>query len=302
MLKKILTEPLIHFLIAGAVLFLVFDLVGPTDGSRSIVVDSDLLLDFLRLGSSPLEPDPSNLRLEDLPQEQLHRLIDNYVREEALYREARALGLDRNDAVFRRQLIRRLESINRMVVSSGVRVSEAELEDYLAAHRERYHLPPTVTFTHVFLGSDRHGEARARELADEMIETLNRENTPFHEAPSKGDRFLYHHNYVKASAAEVASHFGSEMQRQLFALEPDGHRWTGPFRSTYGYHLVLLTAKTAGRSPPLDEVRDRVEADAFSAKLEAEVDRIDRSIIDRYRVEIDDQIRTLINRDTRITE
>jgi hypothetical protein len=292
-LKRLLAEPLVHFLIAGAALFVLFNLVGESDATRKIVVDSDRLLDFLQLGSNPLEASPSGLRLEDLSKDQLERLIGNYIREEALYREARALGLDENDAVFRRQLIRRLESVNRMVVSSGIRVSEADLEAFLAEHEDRYRLPPTVTFTHVYFGIDNHGTADAGRLAAETLKRLNRDRTPFHEAPSKGDRFLYHPNYVNKSAEEIASHFGDEFQQKIFSREPDGTEWFGPLRSTYGFHLVLLTARSAGGMPPLGDIRRRVEADAYQARLQAEVDLITGDIVDSYDIHLDEALQSL---------
>jgi hypothetical protein len=296
-LKQLLKEPLTHFLLAGCALFIIFEYVGDTrtyDASRRIVVDGDRLLTYLQLGSNPLEPDRSELRLEDLTPEELARLIDDFVREEALYREATALGLDRNDAVFRRQLIRRLESVNQMVVSSGIQVSENDLATFLAEHEERYRLPPTITFTHVYFSVEKHGDAGARALALSMLEELNARHVPFHEAPARGDRFLYNSNYVHKAADEVRSHFGSAMQRELFAREPDAERWIGPFLSPYGYHLVLLTARTGGRTPSLDEVRLRVEADAFQTRVQEEVDRISRAIVESYDVVVDAELKARI--------
>ena len=76
------------------------------------------------------------------------------------------------------------------------------------------------------------------------------------------------------------------MQQQLFSIDPDGKSWHGPFRSPYGYHLVMVTKKTAGYDPPLEEIGQRVEQDATQARLEEALDRITQSIVDGYKVEV----------------
>jgi hypothetical protein len=295
---RLLKEPLVHFLLAGSALFVAFAYIAKenrNDASRRIVVESDRLLTFLQYNSRTLTPDGLEAGLDDLSVEELERLIDDFVREEALYRQARAVGLDTNDYALRQRIVRRLESINRMVVSSDIQLSEGDLEDYLAAHRDRYFVPPSITFTHVFFSVDRHGDDGADTLAHAKLEELNKARIPFHGAPSHGDRFLYHHNYVNRAADEVASHFGSAMQRELFAREANDTQWIGPFRSPYGYHLVMVTAKTDGYTPSLDEVRRRVEADAFQARVQAELDRITGSIVDGYEVELDEPLRTRVD-------
>ena len=294
MIKKLVKEPLVHFLLAGAALFIVFELVGREslyDASKRIEVDGERLLTFQQFNSNTVGRDRPGAGLDDLSSEELERLIEDFVKQEALYREAKALGLDRNDPTFRRLLIGRLNSVNQMVVSSGVRLSDSDLEDYLAAHEDRYSVSPAVTFTHVFFSVDRHGDEGALTLARTKLDELNRTDVPFHGAPSHGDRFLYHHNYVRKDAAEIASHFGSEMQRELFTRNADDTRWIGPLRSPYGYHLVMVTATSAGYTPKLDEIRRRVEADAYQAALEEEIERIATSIVESYDVVVDAALR-----------
>jgi hypothetical protein len=126
LIKKLAKEPLVHFLLAGAALFIVFEFVvkqSPYDASKRIVVNGEALLDFLQYSSRSNPPD----RLDDLSPEELGRLIDTFVREEVLFREAKALGLDTKDYGVRRQLIRRLDSVNQMVVSSSIQLSESDL-------------------------------------------------------------------------------------------------------------------------------------------------------------------------------
>jgi hypothetical protein len=143
----------------------------------------------------------------------------------------------------------------------------------------------------VYFSVDKHDAEDALALARGKLEELNRAHVPFHRAPSHGDRFLYHHNYVKTTADEVASHFGSAMQRELFARGASDALWIGPFRSAYGYHLVMVTDTSAGYDPPLEDVRRRIETDAYQARLEAELDLITSSLVSSYIVDLDDSLR-----------
>lgn len=278
----------------GLVLFLAFDLISKdeqSDALNRIVVDRDRLLTFMQFRSKIFEADRIGDALDNLPEEELQKLIDDYVREEALYREAKALNLDKNDYTSRRRLIRQLEFINQGFISSSITLSEMDLQGHLDAHNDRYYVPPKITFTHVFFNADKRGEDSAHALALAKLDELNESQVPFHKALSHGDRYLYHRNYVNKEADEIASHFGPAMQKQLFALDANDKIWHGPFHSPYGSHLVMVIRYTAGYAPPLKEVRQRVEQDAIQARLKLELDRINQSIVDAYEVEVVDALK-----------
>lgn len=293
-LKSLVREPLLHFLLIGGAAFVVFDDVALDDASadsKRIIVDRESLLGFMQQRARVLEPEGFAAQLDALSDEQRAQLVEDYVREEALYREAKAMQLDDADYGARQRLIGQLRFINEGFVAASIEVSEQELLDYLQAHSDRYSVKPTITFTHVFFNTERHGDESARDLAEAKLGALNSEQVPFHQAVGHGDRFLYHANYVRKEAGDIDSHFGREMQRPLFAAEPDEKTWIGPFRSEYGYHLVLLTTKSAGYLPSLDQVRPRVEADAIQARLENAFEEMTDSIVESYEVELDAALR-----------
>ena len=291
MLRKLLKEPLVHFLVIGFGLFVVFGYVSKdqrSDPVNRIVVDRDRLLTFMGYRSKNPNVDSHEDQLDDLSAPELQTLIDDYIREEALYREAKALNLDKNDYTLRRRLIRQLEFINQGLISSTLTLAESDLKDYLGSQKDRYYVPPKITFTHVFFNRERHGDDSAQALAQEELKVLNDARVPFHRGLSHGDRYLYHRNYVSKDAGEIASHFGQGMQEQLFVIDPDSESWHGPFRSPYGYHLAMVTKRTAGYHPPLGEVRQRIEQDVMQARLKEELDRITQSIVDAYEVQVAD--------------
>src|SRR5690606_19250160 len=77
-----------------------------------------------------------------------------------------------------------------------------------------------------------------------------------------------------ADSAAIARQFGDAFAAEIGTL--DVGQWHGPVPSGFGQHLVRVTAKTPGRSPALDEVRQVVTNDwhaARTARLEEEAFR-----------------------------
>ena len=290
-MKNLLREPLVHFLAIGIGLFVLFDLVAPEESSldsKTIVVDRDALLTFVQFRSKAFNPEVAAARLDALSDAELSMMIDDYVREEALHREALALGMDQNDYVIKQRLIQSLQFITNGFVSAAVDVSDEEIADYYEANRDDYYVDPYATFTHVYFSSDRHGREQARQLAEAKLAELNDANVAFSESTRHGDRFLYNVNYVERTEDFVGSHFGRPMAAAVFELEPDDETWYGPLESAYGYHLVMLTKRTEGLYPPLDDIADAVREDALRIKLDEQNDRAVQAIVDTYDVRMGD--------------
>ncbi len=286
---RIIKEPLLHFLLMGVGLFALYQAVNPGGDSvdaRNIVVTRDQLLQYIQYQSKAFDQARFEKIIDAMPEDKLQRYIDDYAREEALYREAKALNLDRNDYVARRRLIQQLEFITRGFVTAGTEISEAELEAYYEANKAGYYQPAEITFTHVFFNADRRGRDEAHRLAVDSLATLNADKVPFHEAVGHGDRFLYHVNYVNKQADEIASHFGEAMQAKVFDLTPDDSRWHGPFTSPYGEHLVMVSNLKPGYQPKLADIRSRVMQDALRGRQEAEVEKAIQAIVQTYKVEV----------------
>ena len=290
-MKKLLREPLVHFLAIGIGLFVLFDLVAPEDStldSKTIVVDRDALLTFVQFRSKAFNPEVAAARLDSLGDAELERLIDDYIREEALHREALALGMDQNDYVIKQRLIQSLQFITNGFVSAAVDVTDEEITEYYEANRDDYYVDSYATFTHVYFSNDRHGREQARKLADAKLAELNTEQVPFSESTRHGDRFLYNVNYVERTEDFVGSHFGRSMAAEIFTLEADDSRWHGPFESAYGFHLVMVTRRTDGLYPPLEDIADSVREDALRIKLDEQNERAVQAIVDTYDIRMGD--------------
>jgi hypothetical protein len=289
-LLKFLKDPLAHFLGLGFGLFLLFTAFNPdsgaTDDPKRIVVDRAALLTFIQYRTKTFQPKLAATRLDAMSGEPLKRLIDGYAREEALYREAKALGLGQNDYVIKRRMIQKVDFITQGFAEALVKVSEPDLKAYYKANKERYRVQAFITFTHVFFDSERRKLSQAKALAEAKLTELRDGAVPFHAAPKHGERFPFGLNYVERTKEHVESHFGREMTKALFALEPADGVWRGPFLSSYGAHLVMVTKKMDARVPALGDVRGRVEADLKRERKKVQSDKAIKAIVDGYTVKI----------------
>jgi len=288
-LKRFLKEPLLHFLAAGLGLFVLFGVVNrgePDADPNVVIVDHDTLLTFVQYRIKAFNPGLAEEKLSSLSDDELQNLIDDYVREEVLHREATQLGLGEDDYVIRRRLVQKLEFITEGFAEAGAKVDQAALRRYFDANKADYYVEPFVTFTHVFFETEDRPREEAHAAAEMKLVELNRNGVPFADAPQHGDRFLYHVNYVERTPDYVASHFGVPMAKAIFELEPNDFIWKGPFDSPYGVHLVLLTTNEPGRDPELAELEDRVRVDAQRATIRAETEAAIADIVGSYDVRV----------------
>jgi hypothetical protein len=289
-LSRLHKEPLLHFLFAGILLFVLFDWLPqePSDNGRSIQVGNEQLLQVIMFQSPRLTRDAASEYLSSLDADQRSLLVENYVREEVLYRQAVALGLNKNNYNARRRLISQLEYINQGFITESLVITEDELQAYYEDNKDRYFVTAQITFTHVYFSGEGPDDRSARLMAEQELRHLNESRLPFHLAGSRGDHFLYHRNYVNKDQEEVASHFGDGFGEEVFKLDDNGGRWSGPFQSSYGYHLVLVSSVKPGYFPPLDEVRARIADDVTRVRVRQELDQFYREIRDTYYISVID--------------
>ena len=275
-MKKLLREPLVHFLLLGAGLFVAFGLVGERTGSEpgEIVATQgqieSLAIGFARTWQRP----PTDTELEGL--------IQDYIREEVYYREAMALGLDKDDIVIRRRLRQKMEFVTDDVAAQA-EPTDDELSAYLKAHPETFRVERRFTFSQVYLNPDRHGQNLARD-AELLLAKLNEAGGKA-DVSALGDPFLLSHEFEAVPGSEVAKQFGEAFAAKLGALSPG--QWQGPVESGYGVHLVFVGQRTGGRVPALEEVREAVRREwANAERLEAN-EKLYQGLLKRYTVTIE---------------
>ena len=245
--RRFWREPLTRFFAAGAALFVLYALVGnraPAD-DRRIVIDRYELEALAALWQAQWRRPPTR--------DELTRLVRDRVREEVLYREALALGLDENDVLVRRRLAEKLEMALNDVAATA-EPSGGELRRYFESHAERYDEPARLTLTHRFFSRDRRGDS-AEADAGAALEALAAGGTV------DDDSFHAAKTLTLEDADRLERIFGTAFRDGVLehAARPGPrHAWFGPVPSAYGAHVVRVDAYAEGRRQTLDEVRDTV--------------------------------------------
>jgi len=276
LLNKWLREPLLHFLLIGAALFLFYSLQNdPVDNDRNRIVVTEAEIDrLISLWEKQRQRLPARFELEGL--------IEAQIREQVLYREALAMGLDQDDIIVRRRMAQKVEFIF-SDIASLVEPTEADLAEYLVVHADKFEIPGRVSYRQVYLNVDDRGEQVQEDATRLLVELQKAE--PDADISTAGDRFMFGQDYDRQSPREVSRIFGEVFAEQLFEL-PVGD-WTGPVQSGYGLHLVQINDKTASRQPELTEVRDKVHTEWLAQQRRDGDEAFYQSLRQRYEIIIE---------------
>lgn len=267
-----LREPLVHFLVLGALLFLVFHWQGSGGpGSNQIVITpgqiDSMAAGFVRTWQRP----PTEAELKGL--------IDDYVREEIAAREAIALGLDRDDTIIRRRLRQKLEFVAEDTIDATP-PTDADLQAWMTQHPEAFVVDPSVAFRQVYLSPDRRASSMEAD-GQRLLERLTA-GGPRMNIATLGDALMVPNDVELTTRADVARMFGEEFADAVLKVEPG--RWVGPIRSGYGQHLVVVTERQDRRMPSLAEVRPQVEREFMSARRARQLSQMYERLLERYRI------------------
>ncbi len=270
-----LREPLVHFLVLGALIFLAYGLLSDqSDAPQEIRIGLDRQENLARTFARTWQRPPDANEFEGL--------IKDFLRQEIAYREARKMGLDEDDIVIRRRLRQKLELLAEDVVSLSP-PGEDELRDWYGQHTEDFMNEPRIGFRQVYFGID-DGPEVARSRAEALLPRLNDASAriDFVEA---GDPSLLPIEFRRARQSEVASSFGIDFAAEVAEL-PTG-RWSGPVSSPYGLHLVFVTASEPAARPAFEAVRPEVEREMMLRRKRDAVDGLYERLAENYEITID---------------
>ena len=257
-----LKEPLLHFLVLGALVFVLYTFIGPEAPSDDEIVvtrgqQERLVTAFARTWQRPPSPTEFN------------GIVDDWIREEIAYREGLSMGLDIDDTIIRRRLRQKLEVIAEDIISMA-EPTEAMLQDYLEQNQAEYTLEPTFTLRQVYFNVDERGAASERDAEQALL--LLQTDSALTNPEDLGDRLSLPHRYVGKRGFELASTFGGDFAATLRDLEPG--KWQGPVLSGYGLHLVFIEEFAPGRPLTLDEARRELRRDWDNEQRILAIDRL----------------------------
>jgi PPIC-type PPIASE domain len=266
--RRIWREPLVHFFALGALLFALYGWVNPgvDDADRVIVLDDSQVANLVTSFERTWRRSPTAGELTGL--------VDAYVREEILYREGLAMGLEQGDPIVRRRVAQKLSFLAEDLATPSP-PTEAELAAWLANHPDEYRIEPRYTLRQIYFDPSRAGSG-LQERIETALASLRDDDLP------AGEATMLPAMLTEASTSEVARVFGTVFAEAIAEL-PVG-QWQGPVQSGYGLHLVLVSAREPGRLPTLEEVHGAVERDFLNARTEEANAAFYSALRDQYTV------------------
>ncbi|QJB69771.1 peptidyl-prolyl cis-trans isomerase [Parasphingorhabdus halotolerans] len=270
-MRKLLKEPLIHFLGGALLVFGFFWATGTNrDPADYAITIADADIQRLKTGwEQNFRRPPTN--------EELEGLINQEITEEIYYREALRLGLDQGDPVIRRRLFTKMRFLNNEDAANE-EPSDADLQKWMDINPEQYVLSSLYNLEQIYLGQGDSGNA---DRVNQIVEQLNKGTVK----PADVARPIsLPATLSKASMSDISRQFGEQFADGLEALKPG--LWRGPVPSGFGLHLVKITSKTPGKAAALDEVRQQVTNDWRAAQTAAS----ETKALDRYKAQYDIEV------------
>jgi len=248
-----LREPLLHFVLIGLALFAVYRLLQPSgagqNDAKKIVLTEDDLTQMTVTWRAQGRPPPT--------EKELQSLLEEKIRQEVLYREALALGLDKDDTIVKRRMVQKMDFLADDL-SDLREPNREELKTWFTKNSERFSVPGRASFRHLYFSFDKHGQQTAQ-AATEALKKIDGKPSDSPDAAKLADPFMFQDYYGDRSFDEIAKTFGPSFAKALFQLKPGS--WQGPIESGYGWHVVFMDLLTPARIPEFEEV----EADVKTA-------------------------------------
>jgi len=277
-LRRVLAEPLMHFILLGGLAFALWPLVADRVGGapdRIVIGAGELQRAAEIFGSTHARP-PNDTEMADM--------VEQLVRDEVFYREGIALGLDRGDEIIRRRIMQKMRFMVQDVVLTE-QPSDAELQRYLDRNRARYAAEPSLAFSQVYLDPSRHGTRLSGDAAALLARLRGADGRLDYVRDS--DPLPLANDFEATPLHVVAAEFGEAFAAALQRVTPGA--WSGPIRSGFGEHLVFLRARVEGEAPTLSHIRDTVLRDWQAERREQLNEQAYQAMRAKYRIEVETQ-------------
>ena len=250
-IKRWLREPLLHFLLIGIALFAVSAYMhrgrGGFESSKQITLSLDELAQMDMYFESQWHRQPTP--------EEFNAMVEDKVREEVLYREALAMGLDKDDTIVKRRMAQKMQFLAEDVAAAH-EPSTVELKAWFESNTDKFALPSRISFRHLYFSPDKRGK-NAQEDAANGLSKIAGQPEGSKLADSLGDRFMFQDYYGDRAPSAIAKEFGPPFAVAVEKLKPGS--WQGPIESGYGWHLVFVDTVIPGHIPAFEEIEPDVK-------------------------------------------
>ena len=274
-IKKILKSPLVYFFVIGFVIFGLHSFLNrekqdDTDPFTVDVTSADI--EWIR---SSWEA-----RMKRQPmQHELQELINRFIRDEILFREAMAMDLDDRDLVIQRRLVQKLTFVFEDLAET-IEPTNDELKKYMQENHEKYRIPEMISFTQVYFNPEKR--KNIMEETESLLAGLKSKESAPEEAVFLGDSIMIDSAFREKSPDEVARILGKEFADELFSIDENG--WQRPIGSTFGLHLVYISDHIASQMPEFENIRENVKNDFMYDRKKKVIDSAYKAVKSRYTI------------------
>ncbi|PHS39384.1 MAG: hypothetical protein COB07_06415 [Sulfurovum sp.] len=273
MIKKILQEPLLHFLIVGGLLFFYISNNDDSVEKEKVIISQGKI--------KQLSAQFKKTRQREATKEELQALIDNQIREDLVFKHGQEMGLVENDTIIKRRVQQKIEFMLNDSISS-LEPTQEGLQAFMDKHKERYTIAPIYTFKHIYINPEQHKDV------DAYIEKLKAEKLSLVYA-ERGDSIMLKQSYEDISSAGLARLFGLKFEKALNTLPLN--TWLGPVKSGYGVHLVYIENKKARHLATLEEVQAKVKLDFRVNAQKKAIDAFYDALQNKYDLVIEKEVK-----------
>ena len=274
-MAKLHREPLVHFIILGALLFAGHVLwqahVSKADYTITVTAEEMERQALIFAGENRRAPTDEDLKA----------LLFAHVEEQALMREAQRIGLGEDDTIIRRRLAQKMRFIIEDVDAPAL-PADPDLKSWFKANLDNFISPETRSFSHIYLSPEAHGDgldAKAQKILAELGDNAQ-------DWKALGDPFMMKREFKNINAVEAARLFGPNFSKGLFEL--DGTHWQGPIESAFGLHIIQLGNVTPEVIPEFQDVRATVES-AWQQEAQRTINQNNlMDLIQKYNVVVED--------------
>jgi hypothetical protein len=241
-MRKILKEPLFHFLLLGALIFALYGIVNrKTDDEGTIIIDDFDINNIIASWEMQWKRLPTD--------EELKNLVQQNIKQEIFYQEALKMNLDHNDEIIKRRLSQKMQFLSNDLASMN-EPSDEDIQKYYDLHFTAYLSPYNFSFYQIIFSQDNRNDPLGD--AEAFMSQIN--NLSIEEVKTKGDALPFPFFFENIDADDLNRELGNDFSKSLEQVEKGS--WTGPVQSGFGYHLIYLTDKTGPQIPEIESIKD----------------------------------------------
>lgn len=270
MIKKIISEPLLHFIALSLCFFIVYNALNP----QTVGVDKIITITDSRVEQLYARFEKTWQRVP--AKEEKQKLIRSYALDEIYAREAQALGLGDNDAVVKRRLRQKMEFM--LEDMSALKIpSDMVLQQFYQDNSADYRSQNQYSFSQCYFSTDRP-EEELQEIIDKQKKVIAQGEDPV------GDNSLLPAVMNKALVSQIERQFGTDFTLKL--KQASLQEWVGPVASGLGLHFVKVTERTLGELPALEKVKSKVLSDWRYDENKRVKDEYEQALLEQYQIDV----------------